>query len=320
MYSSEPMNSDICPKRDCQIGDLVSLWNLSFPTIYEEKSCIQISNKYIVSIGAHFTHQKALLSKQEKIDYFTATEICNLLSFLFDTVISLDFAFKSEDTNNIFAEMSEYFQVIGHEHIGSSSFMSIERHLSSANDHITDLNDGYMRYLPIVPEQGKFLSCDLPTDKRLINALFTYRQALLSVEPSGAILNYWRVLESVGDIKQIIKLKKEEITLLDELFCTQMQPVIAFSVGSFIENEEFDLVLKYKNYIKIHYSELLEKHKSNKELIMFLYGSRRCPSAHADTNILKIDDKTQLSSLYKDALLLKLLARLAIQKFYSQNT
>lgn len=312
MYSSELINLDICPKINCQIGDLVSLWNISCPPIYEEKSCIQISNKYIVSIGAHFTHQRALLSKQEKIDYFTATEICNFLSFLFDTIVSLDFAFKSEDTENIFIDLSEYFQVIGHEYIGGSISMPIERHLSSANDYIADLNDGYMRYLPIVPEQGKFLSCDLPTDERLVNALFTYRQALLSVEPSGAILNYWRVLESVANTKQ------KRLKLLENLFCTPMQPVIAFQTGNPTENEEFDLVLKYKNYIKIHYSELLNEYMSNKEIMNFLYKLRRCPSAHAEKNILKIDNKTQLSSLYKDALLLKLLARLAIQKLYSQ--
>ena len=316
MYALQTINLEICPKRNCSIEDLVSLWNLLCPALYEEKSCIQVSNKYVVSIGAHFMHERALLSKTEKIDYFTAIEVCNLLSFLLDTIVSVDFAFQSEDTKNTFNELSEYFQVIGHGNL--NSYMPIERHLSSANDSISDLNDGYLRYLPIVPEENKSLSCDLPTDRKLIDALFAYRQALLCVEPSGVILNYWRVLEAVTDIKQAIKHKQQEFTLFDELFSTQMQPVIAFETAT-TEQQEFDLILKYKNYIKSYYYELLEEHKSSKEVIKFLYDHRRCPSAHAERNILKIDNNTQLSSLYKDALLLKLLARLAIQKFYSDN-
>lgn len=314
MYALQTIDLDICPKRNCQIEDLVSLWNLSCPALYEEKSCIQISNKYIVSIGAHFTHERALLSKKEKIDYSTAIEVCNLLSFLFDTVVSVDFAFNSEDTKNTFNALSEYFQVIGYDNL--DSYMPIERHISSANDSISSINDGYLRYLPIVPEKNKFLSCDLPTDRKLIDALFTYRQALLCVEPSGAILNYWRVLEAVAGIKQAIK--QQEFTLFDELFSTQLQPVIAFETAT-TEQQEFDLILRYKNYIKNHYYELLKEHGSNKEVINFLYKFRRCPSAHAETNILKIDHDIQLSSLYKDTMLLKLLARLAIQKYYSEN-
>lgn len=317
MYALQTINLDICPKSNCQIEDLVSLWNLLCPALYEERSCIQISNKYIVSIGAHFTHERALLSKTEKIDYFIATEICNLLSFLFDTIVSVDFAFKSKDTENTFNDLSEYFQITGHGNL--DSYMPIERHLSSANDNISELNDGYLRYLPIIPEKNKFLSCDLPTNSKLIDALFTYRQALLCVEPSGAILNYWRVLEAVTNIKQAIKRQNFALfTLLDELFCTEIQPVIAFSNFT-TERQEFDLVLKYKNYIKSHYHELLKKHGSSQGVINFLYRFRRCPSAHAEGNILKVDNNTQLAFLYKDALLLKLLARLAIQKFYSEN-
>lgn len=97
MYRVERINKDIAPTRNPAIHSLASLWNLVAPGVREELSWIQVDGKYIVSLGAHFTHQYTLLSKVHPIPYPLAHEICAYLSFLLDTPITPNIGVKAPD-------------------------------------------------------------------------------------------------------------------------------------------------------------------------------------------------------------------------------
>ena len=196
MYWSEPIDLDICPPRQPSIRSLRSAWDLVFPAMRDELSCIQVSGKYIVSLGAHFARQHVLLSKKHPIDYLTAQEVCNLLSFIFDAVVDVGVSLNPSDAKNSFSGLVQYFRMKG---ITLRDLRALQTHLAMPKAVVEEIlmNDGYQRLLPREPlNDGKFMACQLPTDLHLRDALLTYRLALLSVDPTGAILNYWRVLEA----------------------------------------------------------------------------------------------------------------------------
>jgi hypothetical protein len=75
-------------------------------------------------------------------------------------------------------------------------------------------------------------------------------------------------------------------------------------------------MVRYRRAAKRHFAHLKVLHGSTDAVMRFLYKHRRCPSAHAATNVLRVDSATELKDLFGDALLLKCLARLAIQEKY----
>ena len=82
------------------------------------------------------------------------------------------------------------------------------------------------------------------------------------------------------------------------------------------QGEVFGLIPKYKRYIRNHYQRLLGASGSNQAVVGFLYRLRRNPSAHAAWDALGVSVGTSLADLHNDALLLKCLARLSVQRYY----
>ena len=311
MFRTEPIDLGICPRRNPDINGLPSVWSLVAPALYEEKSCIQVDRKYIVSLGAHFTHANALLSKAHRINYFTAVEICNYLSFLFDTAIDVGLSLKDRDAKAAFRGLSRYFRLKG---FPVSDVKDVQRLIAEPKALVATCEDDWQRLFPVEPRNnGQVLAFDLPKNPRLKNALVAYREALLSVDPVGHVLNYWRVLEATSNTKA------KRTALLHDLFSSRLQGVLCIEwkrEGA----QHFNLMARYKRLVRPHYRRLKQLHGTNESIINFFYKSRRNPSAHANTDVLRANATTELRDLYYDALLLKLLARLSVQRFFDSVT
>ena len=284
----------ICPRRNPSIRSLASVWAIVAPALHDELSCVQISGKYIFSLGAHFTHRPVLLSKIHKIDYLTAVEICNALSFLFDTAIDVGMSIKKADARKALSGVGRFLQLRGKHPKG---IWDIQRLLSERVEWIAQASDDFQRLLPIDPSSnGRFLAIDLPKSHAVTNALVAYRQALVSIDPAGEILNYWRVLEA------LVPTKPDRTLLLDRLFRTRMFPVRAYQGSFFGGPNNLNLVARYKRAAKQHFERLRLSHVSTDGVMEFLYKNRRCPSAHASTDVLCANHTTQLADLFGDAL------------------
>lgn len=308
MFRIETINTSICPKRSPSLHSLTSVWEVIAPALRDEGSCIQISGKYILSLGAHFTHQHALLSKINKIDYLTAIDICNAVSFLFDSPIDVGMSLKEADAKKALKGVRPFLQLKG---VLVRDLVDIQKSLAERVEWIAHTADNFQRLLPIAPSNnGKILAINLSTRKTVINALVAYRQALFSIDPAGEILNYWRVLEAVTSSSS------SRVQLLDRLFQTQMFPILGYHRYRIERHKPINLVSRYKRAAKRHFARLRKLHGSTDEVMQFLYKSRRCPSAHASRDVLRADETTHLHDLFGDALLLKCLARLAIQESY----
>ncbi len=308
MFHTEPINPSICPKRHPSIRSLPSVWAVVAPALNEEYSCVQIAGKYIFSLGAHFTHNFALLSKAHRIDYLTAVEICNSLSFLFDTPIDVGVSFRVADARRALRGVKSFLKRKG---VFVKDQTDLQRSLAERVEWFALTADGFDRLLPIPPtNNGRFLAIDLPKSQSVVNGLVAYRQALLSPDPAGEILNYWRVLEATTTGPA------HRTALLDRVFRARLFPVIGRRRYVIGDRREVNLIVRYKSAAKRHVARLRALHGSSAAVVEFLYKHRRCPSAHATRDVLRADAATQLTDLFADALLLKCLARLAIQERY----
>jgi hypothetical protein len=272
--------------------------------MHEERDIIQISGKYVVSIGAHWTHAYALIAKSEVLDYYAALEICDLLSFVFDSIVTVGVALRPKSNRNVVNKLRPYFKLLG---VRVGDARELQQLVVEATGMLAQSDGGgmMMRAFPPGPRE-LVLGMDLPKTARLRDALFVYRQALVSVDPAGAILNYWRVLEASTTISQRCR-------LLDELFSTRLAPVWCQDSGSGARTI-FNIIPRYKRLARRHYERLIARHGSGPAVMDFFYSKRRCPSAHAKRDVLRVEASSPLAELYFDSLLLKCLARLAIQK------
>lgn len=308
MFRTEPIDLSICPKRNPSLSSVASVWSVVAPALSEEGSCVQIDGKYVLSLGAHFTHAFALLSKTHPIDYLTAIEVCNALSFLFDTPIGVGTSFRERDARTHLRGMKQILRLKG---IQENDVPAVQRFLAERVEWLAETADDFQRLLPVAPSNnGKFLAIDLPKNQSITNALVAYRQALLSPDPVGEILNYWRVLEATTSTPN------DRTRLLDHVFEARLSAVIVRHRYSLRERKEFNLVSRYKAAAKRHAERLRSSHGTNADVMTFLYKQRRCPAAHARSDVLKPDAVTSLHNLYADALLMKCLARFAIESRY----
>jgi hypothetical protein len=306
LYRNEKIDPTICPtKRNIPLESLRTIWNLVWPSMHDERSVIQVSGKYVVSIGAHWDHNQALIAKSETIDYYTALEVCDLLSFVFDSIVALDVALRPTKNRNIANGLKPYFRLFGYT---TTDPRELQRLVIEPVGMVGESDGGLLqRILPPLPgSEHLAVGIDLPRTSRLRDAVFAYRQALLAVDPAGAILNYWRVLEATTNSKA------QRQALMPRLFPTRLSPVwcVEWVKG---RRPAFDLIPRYKRFLRPHYRRLVARHGSPAEVVDFLYYMRRCPSAHAKTDVLRPGATSPLAELYSDALLMKCLARLAIE-------
>ncbi len=308
MYRTEPIDPAITPKRNPAVDSLASAWNL-VTGIHGELSCIQIDRKYVVSLGAHFLHADVLLSKKYGISFATARRICNYLTYLFDSPVIATLSLKKADCDRELRGLSRVFQNRGEV---VCTYQDIQKLLSEQHELVAATRGQFVRYLPVVPKNnGRVLAFDLPADSHLADALLAYQQATFSIDPVGEILNYWRVLEATS------RSVPERRALLGALASTRLQPVVCSSDFDLGETKIFNLITRQKRFIASHVKRLVARYGSPTKVIDFLYHHRRNPSAHAEEGALGSDSSAPLRELYYDALLLKLLARLSVERYYS---
>lgn len=294
--------------------DVKSAWAVIMPQMYDVIDCLQIGKKYVLSIGAHDTHQILLLSVEYKASYLEVVEIANLLSYLFDTVCHIGYPDRKSETKTYLKGLRPYFKLVGCP--TSRKFYTIEDRIAEIFELANEIaGDGYLRILPYnsyADRRSRCCSCDLPSDKKLKRALVVYRQALLSIEPQGMILNYWRVLEATTT-------KSERYQLIRTFLQDRVKPIKCFHpMESDEKHRYFNIIPRHRKAVRRYFEKLLKAHKTPDNILDHLYKNRRCPSAHAQTNILEVTKDVSLVSLYSDALLLKYLSRCAIERLWSR--
>jgi len=303
---SDTILDDICP---LDISKVTNAWDVVMPNMHDEAKVIQINNKYILRIGMQVTQGIILLSANYKLNYLKAIEISNAISYVFDTVCHVGFPYSKGESKAYLAGMKQYYKLMGKLHIRTIG--DIEReHLDKYDILNSMLGDEYMRILPFSLQRGKNYSMDIPDNKKLLNAFFVYKQALLSTEPQGRILNYWRALEAVTT-------KSKRYNLIERFREHRLKPVKCFHATIPRHSDaEFNLIIRYRSSVDRYFNKLLYIYGNSKNVLDHYYKNRRCPSAHANSSVLYADNQTTLVSLYRDALFLKYLARCAIEMYW----
>ena len=285
-------------------NDLESNWLVIAPSLSDSLDCVEIDNKYLLSIGAHASHTILLFSKNENLNYLNAVKISNILSYLLDTVIHVGVPDNKDAIKKHYKGLTSYFKLKG---ITFNDEFSLERKMAEKYEIIDDIvGDFHSRVITNKQFIGnKSFGLDLPKSDKIERAIMAYKQGILSFEPYGQILNYWRVLEAITSIKERCK-------LFENFYSIRLNPVYAYD--SYSNREIINLIPTYKKYIKPYYKKLIYIHGNSNNLSNFFYKNRRCSTAHNKHDSLQETDNVTLASLYKDAFLLKIIARCAIEK------
>jgi len=289
--------------------DLKSNWLVIAPSLSDSLDCVEIDNKYLLSIGDHAPHITLLFSKKENLNYLNAVKISNILSYLLDTVIHVGGPNNKDVIKKHYRGLTSYYKLKG---ITFNDQFSLERKIAENYDIINDVvGDFHTRVISNKQFIGnKSFGLELPKDDKIERAIMAYKQGILSFEPYGQILNYWRVLEALTSIKERCK--------LFENFCSiRLNPVYAYD--SYSNREIINLIPTYKRYIKPYYMKLKDMHGNSTILCNFFYKNKRCSIAHNNYDALHETESVTLASLYKDALLLKIIARCAIERSWKKS-
>ena len=313
-FYREPKIGEIYPSepKDCK-----SVWNIFMPAILDEGDCIQINKKYILSIGAHDVHTSLLLSVKHDIDFLTIQDISCFLSYLFDSLVHCGLSNKKKDITSYLSGLSSYFRLIGRRTF--KTIWTVQEQVYSAYEAVGDTTgDDFHRVMPFdLWDKGENISCgcEFPNNDKIRRAFFSYKQGLLSIEPQGMILNYWRSIEAVSSLN-------DRYNLIRSFRNQQLRPVKAIDLNKPNINDSrpksFNLMLRYKKFIIKYFDKLTQTHGGPENVLDHFYKNRRCPSAHSRTNILEVNRNVSLSSLFNDALLLKYLARCAIEEYWNK--
>jgi hypothetical protein len=284
------------------------------PQLYDAIECVQIGSEYVLSLGAHATHENLLLSASHTASVQDIRQIENLISYVFDAPCLLTFPNSRSSASAYYKGLKTFFDFVGHR--THPEVYSVEDHLAEIWETVGNVvSDGYMRLLPretIRNPQQMCWTCDRPSDGAINRALAVYRQALISPEPQGMILNYWRTLEAVTT-------QAQRYAITRNLATHRLKPVRAFApYAPGARSKPFNLMTKYRRHVLRYFSALVTTQGTPTNVIDHLYKNRRNPSAHADHSILDIAGNVTLLSLYEDALLLKFMCRCAVENHWKK--
>lgn len=292
--------------------DLSDAWHVIMPNLTDLLECVQFGEKYILSLGAHDTHTNLLLSTSNKANIRDIRQIENLISYVFDAPCLLAYPNNKKFATSYYKGLRNYFELIGHR---THKTFASESHLVEIWEQTgCSVSDGYMRLLPrdtIANPDQMCWTCNRPDDSRFNRAIAVYRQALISPEPQGAILNYWRALEAVA------KSVEKRYAIANNLKSYRLKSVRVFHpYDTSYPYTSFNLMSKYRQHVLRYFSDLVSTQGSAETVVDHLYKKRRNPSAHADKDILDQSEDVSLHSLYEDSLLLKYMCRCAIEKYW----
>jgi len=307
-FYKKKYNEDIHPTSP---DDVLSSWELKAVSLEDSGEVIEIDGSYILSLGAHVSHTPLLMSTKQSLHYGRAFEICNVLTYLTDSPIHLRYGEKT-DVESLFKGMKSYLSLMGFDCLANE--YSLQDKIAERYELISETaDDDFRRLMPFSTFATSFVTAfDIPRDASLRRAFYAYRQGIFSVDPQGAILNYWRALEPITN-------KQQRYEIFDTFESVRLRPVYSRRLPTRRKStKKFNLLRRYRDYLSKYVSNLQRHYGSRSIILDHLYANRRCPSAHARDNILQIGDDVTLVTLFNDALLLKYIARCAVEIYWSK--
>jgi hypothetical protein len=306
-----PIVSEIFPRSPRNLRDA---WSVVTPQLHDEIECVQIGGRYVLSLGAHDTHANLLLSASHAGSIQDIRQVENLISYVFDVPCLLTFPNSSRFASSYYKGLKQFFALVGHR--THPQAYTVEHRLAEIWETVGNVaSDGYIRLLPrrVIRDTRKMCwTCEWPSDDRFSRATAVYRQALVSPEPHGMILNYWRALEAVST-------QAQRYSIAENLGTYRLKAVRAVDpLTPGARDQAFNLMSKYRRHVLGYLGGLVAAHGSPKDVIDHLYKNRRNPSAHADHSILDVSGNVTLRSLYEDALLMKYMCRCAIESHWNK--
>lgn len=288
-----------------------SSWQLTGSKLSESLNVFQIDNKYLFSNCLHVYHTDLILSKNDVIDWPEAFNITVYLSFLFDTPIFVHGGYDSRIDSIFF---KNYVKPAGAKGFKNSKHFPLVQQFHEDQkqiiDHISSsiLGDAFQRDLSQYESRNakKIYGLHTLKDKKLNNALYAYYEALSSSSISGQILNLWRSIEASTTEHQR---RSEFEDFLNYNFLKIKVTQNNYGKKDFSGN----LISRYRKIAKSHLEDV-KKMETNGNPIEYFYNLRRHPIAHADKKILKFGLDVNYSTLILDSILLKLVARMFIEK------
>lgn len=291
--------------------DVVSSWELKAASLEDSGEVIEIDGEYILSVGVHVSHTPLLMSTKQRLQYGSAFEICNVLTYLTDSPIHLRYGDKT-DVEPLFKGIKPYLSLMGFDYLANK--YSLQDKIAERYELISETaDDDFQRLMPFSTFATSFVTAfDIPKDSSLRRAFYAYRQGVFSVDPQGAILNYWRALEPITN-------KQQRYEIFDTFESVRLRPVYSRRLPIRRKStKKFNLLIRYRDYLYRYVSDLQRHYGSRSRILDHLYANRRCPSAHARNDILQIGDDVTLVTLFNDALLLKYIARCAIESYWGR--
>ena len=300
MLTIGPENIALYPRSP---KSLKSQWEIHIPDLTDPIEVIEIEELFLASLGAHSPHMNHLFGTIRKPTYSEIALIECCFAFQFDCPCAIvDPRFKKEagEIAKGVIRLKKKFTGIFHEDF-FDPFDGIKAQVDVASEH--DI-DGYVRMLDNINSQTLRWKMSLPSGIKMKNALHSYRMARLSLDPFSRILNYWRSLEPITTVA-------ERRAIFEVLPTITLKPVL---VSNWKDRRQFDIMKTYVGEAKLQFDNLIRKGLTPSDICDHYYRQRRCAIAHAANNPLGYDSGISLGELQRDTIVMKVVARHAIEK------
>lgn len=284
---------------------------------------ISLGDQYIVSLGAHRTHQVLLMdhAATEPLTVERVFACCALLTYAFDAPV----------VPNGWPHGRSRKRPQGFAGFASAFTGDAAAWLKSYSETLVDVA-ALCEYLYTPPprpqamlEERVFASysrlrwyyLSLPRLDRTWRALSAYMSGWLSPMVPGRVLNFWRATEaSASGVGNSNACKAERLRLFKELPRTRIQP-IWLEVQRRRSVTRRNALAPLRREALRHWRHLVSFHASEGDALDHLYWTRRGKAAHADTNAIEFDQIGTLGEQLRDAVLLRYLARVAIEAHWA---
>lgn len=297
-------------------------WLVKSAKMEDVLDIVQIDDEFILSIGVHTWHTPLLLSKRKSLEWQEASQMADVLSFIFDTPINLLYPKEKSELKRYFNGLPTVLRSKGNRFPSAETLDRFQEHLERVAEVTSEgiLGDEFTRVLPIEsPGDGFVAALQTPKDSKTLKAVAAYKEALISPTVSGQIVNFWRAIEAIE------KDHGKQQAAFEALEKYRFMPV--FGTEHFpIRGERRDLRMRkvkisarFQKLAVKHYKDLLSSHGSVKKIAQFLYAERRNPSAHGKEDLLQASLSVTLKSLLLDSHLLRMFARLLIEKSWEDS-
>jgi hypothetical protein len=283
---------------------------------------ISLGDQYIVSLGAHGTHQ-ILLMDRVATDPLTVEKVfacCALLTYTFDAPVvpngwpdgrsrlrPQNFAgFASAFAGDAAAWLQNYSETLVDTAAHCEFLYSPPRSRRSLKERV---------FPSYASPDWYYLS--LPCLDRTWRALAAYMSGWLSVMVPGRVLNFWRATEAAtSGVGNSAAREAERLRLFGDLPRLRVQP-IWLEVDRRGRTTRRNSLTPLRREALRHWEWLVTAHASERAALDHLYWNRRGKAAHADTNAIEFDQVGTLGEQLRDAVLLRYLARIAIEQHWA---